>query len=433
MAIEDTRISDTLVLRSVRDEKDMQAFTGLLGKQLNIIEGLTSNGLIRHHPLTSREDFQVVVDTSTGEVVSTSCLVPWNLSFCGVPLRCSMLEMFYTLPAYRKLGLVRTQIERLHRIVADKRFDLAMIWGIPFYYRQYGYSYAINGMVMQSLPAWRIEDAADGKAGVRLRAATAADIPLLAEYHARSTADLEVRLERSPEHWRYMIEKLKFPVYVVEREEGGGAAGYVTRTEGGRMAHVLESGVVDPGIAMAVLRLLKKDHDQVDINWPRTGTLARLAESLGSVRIMNTQWLFRLPDPCRFLMSLKPVFDRRLAASDFRALDRDLVINLFRTAYRIEIRAGRIAAVKPAGFVDASMGGEGGDLNIHPDAFTRMLFGHCTVDEVYDSWPDLVLKPQARDLVNVLFPKMNAYLYTPYHYYGPELYSLEEKFRAYYL
>jgi hypothetical protein len=434
MAIEETRISDSLVLRSVRDEKDMSGFSALLAKQLNIIEGLTSNGLLRFHPLTQKSEFQVVEDTSTGQIVSTSCLVPWNMSFAGVPLRCSMLEMFYTLPAHRNKGLVRVQIERLHRMINEKGDDLAIIWGIPYYYRQYGYSYAVDGMVSQSLPAWRIDEAPAGAAGRhRLREAGVGDVPVLCEFYTRATSSLDVRLERSPEHWRYMIEKLKFPVFIVEETDGGRPAGYLIRTESGRMVHVLESGVVDHEAGMSVLRLLKREHDEILINWPQTGTLVKLSESLGSVRVRNTQWLFRVPDMRALLLTLRPLFDRRLQASDCRALNKDFILNLFRGGYRIEIREGRIADVQSVGFVDTSMGAEGGDLNIHPDAFIRLLLGHSSVDDVYDSWPDLVLRPEDRGLVNTLFPKMTSYLYTPYHYYGPELYALEEKFRKFYL
>jgi hypothetical protein len=44
-----------------------------------------------------------------------------------------------------------------------------------------------------------------------------------------------------------------------------------------------------------------------------------------------------------------------------------------------------------------------------------------------------VVKPQDRALVEALFPRMRAYLYTPYHYYGPEIYTLEEKYLGFYL
>jgi len=89
--------------------------------------------------------------------------------------------------------------------------------------------------------------------------------------------------------------------------------------------------------------------------------------------------------------------------------------------------------VKPLGYVDTSMGGEGGTLNIPPDAWTRLLFEGRDLDELYESWPDIVVKPQDKGLVSALFPRMEAYLYTPYHYYGPETFSLEEKYLGFYL
>ncbi len=89
--------------------------------------------------------------------------------------------------------------------------------------------------------------------------------------------------------------------------------------------------------------------------------------------------------------------------------------------------------MKPLGFVDTSMGADGGTLNIPPDAWMRLLFGDRDLDELYESWPDIVVKPKDKALVQALFPRMQAYLYTPYHYYGPEIYTLEEKYLGFYL
>jgi hypothetical protein len=132
-------------------------------------------------------------------------------------------------------------------------------------------------------------------------------------------------------------------------------------------------------------------------------------------------------------MKIAPVLEKRLAGSDFRNLTTDFVLNLFTEACLIRIAGGRIAAAKPLEFVDTSMGAEGGTLNIPPDAWIRLLFGGSDVEQLYESWPDIVVKPQDKGLVNTLFPRMEAYLYTPYHYYGPEIYTLEEKFLSFYL
>ncbi len=428
----EVKIAPDLLLRSVRDEKDIERFGSLLRRNLNIVEGLTAERLLRVLPGRSLDEFQIVENTTTGEVVSTSCMFPWSLSFAGTPVRAAQVEMIFTHPEYRKRGLVRRQMERLHQLAGERGCELLMLWGIPFYYRQFGYSYCVEGLASWSLPAWRVpEEPASGGGPLALRPASAADVPRLEQLFPRSVAGLDVYLERSEAHWRYLIEAAKFPLFVVERD--GRTVGYSIQVRNKRTAHVFESSLPDQASALALLQLLKRDCDEILVNWPAGGTLASLAHGLGSILTRSTQWEFRLPSLSRFLTRIAPVLDRRLAGSAFRNLTTDFVLNLFTEACRIRIAEGRIAGVEAVGFVDASMGAEGGTLNIPPDAWMRLLFGDRDLDELYESWPDLVVKPKDKALVHVLFPRMQAYLYTPYHYYGPEIYSLEEKYLGFYL
>jgi hypothetical protein len=127
------------------------------------------------------------------------------------------------------------------------------------------------------------------------------------------------------------------------------------------------------------------------------------------------------------------VLERRLLHSHVRGLSTDFVLNLFAEAWVLRFRDGKLEEVAPAGFLDTSMGGEGGTLNIPPDAWVRLLFGDRDIDVLYESWPDILVKPGDKNLVRTLFPRMEAYLYPAHHYYGPEIYSLEEKYLAFYL
>ena len=120
-----------------------------------------------------------------------------------------------------------------------------------------------------------------------------------------------------------------------------------------------------------------------------------------------------------FLGKIGPALQQRLAASAWRGLSRELTINLFREAFQLRFSNGKLASVDALGFVDSSMGADGGDLCIPPDAFVRLLLGYRSLDELFDAWPDIVVKPAARQLIDLLFPLMNAYLSTPYHYMGP--------------
>jgi predicted N-acetyltransferase YhbS len=430
----EVKVGPQLLLRSLRDERDVSRFSAVLSEQLNAVEGLTANSLLRFHPERRLEEFQIVEDTATGEVVSTSCCFPWHLRFAGVDLQAVQLEMVLTHPRYRRRGLVHRQIERLHQIVEDRGYDLIILWGLPYYYRQFGYSYCLEGLAAQSLPAWRVPEGPGSEpARLRLRPAKPEDITLLAASYPRAVAGLEVYLDRGEAHWRYLLEAVKFPIYIVEEVKGGAGLGYVIQVCHKRMAHVFESSLPDQETGLALLQLLKRDHDEILVNWPAGGTLAKLAASLGSILTRTTQWEFRIPSLKRFLTKIAPVLERRLAGSTFRSISTDFVLNLFTEACLLRIVGGRIAEVRPLDHVDTFMGAEGGTLNIPPDAWMRLLFGDRGVDELHESWPDIIVKPQDRTLVNALFPRMEAYLYTPYHYYGPETFALEEKYLAFYL
>jgi hypothetical protein len=433
MAGGERKLAEDLVLRHVSGEEDIKGFAAFLGT-INLVEGRTAECLLRHHPLVRPEEFLVVQDTTTGEIVSSSCIIPWRMSLEGVELSCAQLETILTHPRYRKRGLVRAQFTRLHELVKESAADIVIIWGIPFYYRQFGYGYCLDGGVMQSLPAWRVEDGPDlAQKGIVMRAAVEGDVPALAELYRGAVAGQDTHLTRSAEHWRYLIRASRFPIHVLAAAAGGRPLGYSIHLRHKRMVHVLESSIPDQDTALALLRELKKDADELQVNWPRTQTLVRLAEGLGSMTVKSTQWLIRIPDVRGFLLKIRPVLDRRLAVSPFAGCSRRFVLNLFREGLAISISRGKVDSVEPAGFVDASMGADGGNLNIPPDAFLRLALGQASLEELYDAWPDIVCRPEDRTLVAALFPKRAAYLYTPYHYYGPEIWGMEEKHLRFYI
>ena len=103
-------------------------------------------------------------------------------------------------------------------------------------------------------------------------------------------------------------------------------------------------------------------------------------------------------------MKLAPLFERRLAASGCAGLTESLLINLYREAVRLRFEKGKLSAVERAGFVDASMGADGGDLCIPPDAFVRLVLGYRALDRLADAWPDIVIRPGSRHVLDALFP-----------------------------
>jgi hypothetical protein len=102
--------------------------------------GVWTRDLIHNPPPTfSIDDFTVVEDTRTGQIVSTVNLISQTWSYAGVPFGVGQVEIVSTDPDYRRRGLVRKQFEIVHRWSTERGQRMQVVSGIPWYYRQFGY------------------------------------------------------------------------------------------------------------------------------------------------------------------------------------------------------------------------------------------------------------------------------------------------------
>ncbi len=414
------KLADGLTLRALSRERDKENFAAFSARFNNEAEGATCTVLTQQHPEMTPDDFWIVEADATQDIVSTTCLIPWTLRFAGIELRAAQLEMVLTHPAYRRGGLVRTQMRHFEEEVVRRGCDLSFIWGIPYYYRQYGYAYTIDGATEEMLPAWRIPYVAETNgATIRLRPAVLADVPALVDFYDREFGRQDLAARRSAAYWRYLLVAAHHPIEMIENAATGEALGYAIVSRSADSATIIENALPDAMTALAVLQALDSPATKkVLVKWPRNNVLAALAQQLGSQTNRGGQWLVRVPDLAQFLVKMRPVFEKRLAESAWRGVSISLTINLYREAFRLCFTQGQLAQVEAPGFVDASMGTTGNDLCIPPDAFMRLLFGFRALDDLFDAWPDLEVKPEARPIIQALFPQLQPFLHTPYHDLG---------------
>lgn len=413
-------LGDGLALRSVQSERDAERFAAFNAQQVSEIQGITCAKLLAHHPTMRWDDFFFVEDTRSGEMVSCTCLIPWQSRVGPVDLRVAMLEMVVTHPDYRHRGLVRRQIEHFHQCAAAQDFDLCIIEGIPYYYRQFGYGYATDHWASDGLALARVPRK-DGAFSIRLRAAAEADIETLHGLYTQSMRQLDAWTTRDAAYWRYLIEGANAPVAMVEESHSGAPLGYVVAWRNDAGAYIAESAFASAAGALELLQWCKEHvTGELILGWPAQSVLVQVARSLGSSVHPADQWLLRMVDVPKVLMKFAPVLANRLAASAYAGLTANLTLNLFRQAYLLRFARGALVAVEALGFVDASMGADGGDLCIAPDAFMRLLLGYRTLDELADAWPDTVVRPALRHLWQTLWPRQTIYFWNPYMAFGAE-------------
>src|SRR5262245_4954260 len=310
MAAYEKDLGDGLKLRPVRDEEDAKRYIDLNAAVTN--EGMIAERLLYHHPETSYQDYLIVVDEHTGQAASTTCLLPWRCTYEDVSLDVAMLEMVVTHADYRHRGLVRTQIEYSHQMVDERGFDLSIIQGIPYYYRQYGYTYAIDHTPQVSLPTRRVPEGPTHPYG--LRPATPADSDDLKRLYDLAMAENQIYVQRSLAYWQYLLAHGPHSIRLVEDLQTGRAVGYVSLSQRDHSLSVYENSMTSYEVGLAVLRQLKAESaGEIQIVGSPANRMVRLANSLGCMPLSPYQWLWRIPDVIRFLTKLSPVLERRLA------------------------------------------------------------------------------------------------------------------------
>ncbi len=407
-----------LVLRSVRDAQDVERLAAFSGAVHG--EGVAdmTRELILNHPDTRPEHWLYVEDPVRDEIVSSLCLVPWTLDYEGVSLQAGEMGIVGTREDHRHQGLVRAQAARHGALLREGGFHLSHIQGIPYFYRQFGYEYALP---LEG--GWRLElDMVRGAAEPPTHScqlATAQDVGTLCQLYERATSDLAVHTERDEDIWRYLIgpstrtEMAAETWLVLDRHDQRVAYLRVPGSGFGEGLIVNEASPLDAGATTAVLRQLKawcvdRGKPYIRLCLPETHTLVQAARYLGAHSLGYYAWQIKFVDIPRLLSRIGPVLERRIAHSPFAGLSEDVCLNLYREAYMLTFGEGRLADVESIGF------SEQGGIRVPPPLLAPLVLGYRSREELTQAYRDVSVSSQWQPVVDVLFPKRTSFLYTVY-------------------
>jgi hypothetical protein len=405
-----------LVMRTAASQDDVEriaAFNGLIhGSELAV----TMRRLLRDYASMAGRDIIFVEDAATGEVVSSLVLLPWTLRYGGVPLPVGEMGMVGTLESHRGQGLVRIQTEYFMQRLRERGCLLSLIQGIPYFYRQFGYEYAMpleGGLRLsgRELPA-------PPEAAFTFRQATADDLPALQQLYDAAAQDLAVHTARDEAIWRYLLAEpagsaLRCETWLV-KDASGRAAGYFRLPDFhfDEELAVSEVSQLNWDTALAMLHWLKqaaaeRSKPGIRLNLPAGCTLMQAARALGAHDLGTYAWQVHVPDLAALLRAIGPVLEQRLAASPFAGLSRDLQICSYRDSISLRFEAGRLATVAASGPAE-------GAINFPPLTFTPVLFGHRTVEQMRLAYPDISVDGSVRLLFETLFPPVASFIYPSY-------------------
>jgi GNAT superfamily N-acetyltransferase len=377
------------------------------------------------HPHMTPGDVALVEEVASGRIVACACLWRQTWSYGGIPFLIGRPEMVATDPEYRQRGLIRAIFAALHRRSAARGDALQAISGIRYFYRQFGYEYALErgGAVECALDAL---PAVEEPVACMLRPAREGDLPqLLAAYDHMPARGLVAALP-SGSWWRYKLATGETPgqrgrlLAVVDPADA--VHGYVEvmpfRTGPAviiRQAE-LEDEATWAAVAAPLLGALRDLAPTIPaLETPEPAT--RLTFVLGPDHPLATiltatvatrayppsAWYVRVPNLPRFLVRIASVLAERLAHSPFRDFSGDLTLDCYRNGLRLTFAHGALVGIGP--WQRPAWGGqEQADAAIPLLLFLQLLFGYRRLDQLRATFPDVWYRDEAGAILQALFP-----------------------------
>jgi hypothetical protein len=296
------------------------------------------------------------------------------------------------------------------------------ITGIPWYYRQFGYEYAIDLDGGRCVYPSLIAPLNDGETEMyHFRLATLDDLPLVMELYDRDCARSLVACPRSAAEWkRSMFDTASQSasyraLHMIETSEGRPIGVIRTSQELSwrgmfpvRIFNVIE-GQSLRAVLPAALRWLKTEAEIVASAQQKP--LPTLHFELGERHPVfeaapeqfhkitpSYAWYMRVADVPRFLNHIAPVLEGRLAQSALSGYSGEIKVTECLRGFKLNIEQGKISAEWWTPEDDAS-------AMFAPYTFLQLLFGRRTLSDLRYMYPDCWAQDEAAIVFEMLFPR----------------------------
>jgi predicted acetyltransferase len=407
---------DNFTFHNLETEGDVEENLELMRKVFGQNSGVDNfvKKLINHHPTMTLKNFFVI--KHHGKIVASVNLIPVKWSTGDVPLNVAELGCVATLPEHRHLGLQRRLVNEFHKQAEEQNYDLCAIEGIPYFYRQFGYEYAIPLLEETKI---KLDQIPDYESKLGICPFTEEDIPKAMQLLMESQRKFYVHTVRDEQIWKVQQKTgfasgSKFDSFVVEKD--GSMIAYLRisdKTEDKELM-LRETVDVDYDTGKAILKFLKdtakqRGFETLNACISYIDPLSEQLVALGAIqRVPPYAWQIRIVDHVKIFQKMKPLFEKRLAMSPYCHLTEKLNFNFRRYTVQVAIEDGAIADIQRL------ENNEDRTIGLNPPVFTQLLLGHRNRNELETCYPDFSIRQSHKHLIDVLFPKLPSHIHSAY-------------------
>lgn len=409
-------LRDEFTLQNLDTEDDINQELDLVRKVFGRNSGVDAIVMkfLKNHPLMTLKNHFIVKYHDS--VVACLILIPVDWSIGKVQLKVAEMGIVATHPEYRRRGLMLKLISEYHRILDEQGYDLSAIEGIPFFYRKFGYEYALPLDEETTIP---VDNIPDFESTQVVRYFEEKDVPHAMRLLAQNQKRFYVHSLRNEQIWRMQEDTGisggdKFQGYVVEKGREVIAYFRIREKREDNQLVLRECSDADESTGRTIVGFLKKKAKEGDLSTlaahtsyddPITDCLVSLG---GAKRVPPYAWQIRIMDYEGIFRKMKPLFQERLDNSSYRNLTETVTFNLHWYTVKMSITNGEIVSI------DRSTTMERSKIWLNPLVFPQLLLGYRDRHELQMFYPDFIVRDSHKQLVDVLFPKLPSYIHTAY-------------------
>lgn len=376
------------------------------------VRGITRR-FVEHHPDMNREHFFMV---KHGEkAVAGLLLIPQVWKIGGVEMKVAEMGCVGTDPLHRRKGVQWILNDEFDKYAIEQSYDLCVLAGIPYFYRQLGYQYAVELDYSTEIELAKIPEK---ESGIRVEKFTEDHVDKADRLLRKAQEGYLVHSVRTEEVWEMQQETGTYggePFQAVSLLLGDKFVGYyryVVDKEKG-IFYIKELGI-DENVSVGDLAGVIKGHASgmgltvLKTGLPHQDEVNRYLISRGAKTNRPYAWQVKVLDLTRFLTKLRPVLESRIEDSEFKDVSKDLTLNFWRFAVSMKIVGGKIVSIeKVHGEKDRTIG-------MNPYAFIKLALGYKSRSELEEMYPDFWVRGDMGGLIDVMFPKQPGYIHYCY-------------------
>jgi hypothetical protein len=381
-------------------------------------------------PIMGPHDYAIVEDThKTGNpIVAAVCLQHLEWDYEGIPFLMGRPEDVTTDADYRNRGLMRILFELIHTRSAAEGHLIQGITGIPYFYRQFGYEYALEMSGSQTVQLANIPKASEGEIeAYTLRDATLNDLPRLKELYQQQLPGYLVTTHIEDAYFQWVLTDWEEPATISKRnlvltlaivDMDNVVQGWLSLPGKRRWSNLyirnmcLNRSLNIQAMMPSILRALQTYGADVPLEKPdgealhgikfsldRNNPVYEAIGKLTSNPVLPDSWYIRIADLPKFIQRIAPVLERRLAASAVASYTGELKLDFYRGGLRLVFDKGHLVTAEDWRSTVLNNTADGG---FPPRVFFKALFGYRSLADLRHAYSDVWVNNDV--LFNALFP-----------------------------